>query len=63
VVNGEPGTAFSMLPLIENTEMLLDPWFATNRNLPPGSMASPMGVVPAFVVVATAVSDPSAFVV
>lgn len=55
---GEP-TAAKVVPLIENTDMSLDPWLAAKRNFPVGSTANPMGVVPVAVVPLTEVNEPS----
>ena len=58
VLKGDPDTALrAPLELIEYAETLLDPWLAAKRNLPCGSMASPVGVVPAATADPIAVRD------
>ena len=63
VEKGEPVTSVRLPLLMENTETVLDPWLATNRNFPAESIAIPMGMTPVFGAPLTAVREPSTFTV
>ncbi len=62
VEKGEPATSIRLPPdPTENTEILFDPWLATNTKCPAGSMANATGVVPVAGLPLTAARVPFAF--